>query len=102
MPDLTPNSRKDRINKDLQADVALTKKQLKRLAREAGVFIRRVKKEMAEMRKEMQQHKDFLNKILEVNKCIDETLCKVLLAIRQNEYLQAWYPETVKHDSTAR
>lgn len=25
---------------------------------------------------------------------LDETVCNVLLAIRQNEYLQAWYPAT--------
>jgi len=34
-----------------------------------------------------------LNRITEVNEIAEETLSNVLLAIRQNEYLQAWYPE---------
>ncbi len=28
---------------------------------------------------------------------VEETLCNVLLAIRQNEYLQAYYPESQGH-----
>jgi hypothetical protein len=28
---------------------------------------------------------------------LDETVCNVLLAIRQNEYLQAWYPASKGH-----
>ena len=34
-----------------------------------------------------------LDKITDINQVIEETLTNVLLAIRQNEYLQAWYPE---------
>jgi flagellar hook-basal body complex protein FliE len=36
-------------------------------------------------------HRD-LHDVLSVMTNADETLCNVLLAIRQNEYLQAWYP----------
>ncbi len=37
-------------------------------------------------------HEAVLERILQVNQNAEETLCNVLLAIRQNEYLQAWYP----------
>ena len=33
-----------------------------------------------------------LNKIMEVNKNVEEYIANLLLAINQNEYLQAWYP----------
>lgn len=33
-----------------------------------------------------------LKAIKETNENVDETLCNVLLAIRQNEYLQSWHP----------
>lgn len=42
---------------------------------------------------------DYYKQISEVMytiQCVDESLCNVLLAIRQNEYLQAWHPE--QHD----
>lgn len=40
----------------------------------------------------LEGHALLLSEILKVNRNVDETLCNVLLAIRQNEYLQAWYP----------
>lgn len=33
-----------------------------------------------------------LDRVIRICENVDETLCNVLLAIRQNEYLQAWYP----------
>lgn len=42
------------------------------------------------------QQKLFL-KIVDLNEMVDETLSNALLAIRQNEYLQAWYPEQQGH-----
>jgi len=40
----------------------------------------------------MEGHVTVLQDILSVNRNVDETLCNVLMAIRQNEYLQAYYP----------
>lgn len=50
------------------------------------------KRTLEKIRSELKQHEDRLREILAVNQNVDETLCNVLLAIRQNEYLQAWYP----------
>ena len=41
----------------------------------------------------MGDYRTTLDKMQETNQTAEETLCNVLLAIRQNEYLQAWYPE---------
>ena len=90
VPRFVPNRRLNEI----EADIASMIRQSKRTAREAAVFMRRVKKEMVAIRKEVSDHRSFLMNILEVNRHVDETLCKVLLAIRQNEYLQAWYPNS--------
>jgi hypothetical protein len=39
------------------------------------------------------KHEKFLKELKKSNENVDETVCNILLAIRQNEYLQAWYPE---------
>ena len=39
------------------------------------------------------QDKNIMKEISSTNKNVEETVCNVLLAIRQNEYLQAYYPE---------
>jgi hypothetical protein len=101
---MSENAQKHTKNKRLailEADIALMLKSSKRLNREAAVFMRRIKKDTVAMRKEVSDHRSFLEKILSVNQMVEETLCKVLLAINQNEYLQAWYPgstDTVKKD----
>jgi N-glycosylase/DNA lyase len=75
----------------------------------SGKYIRRVKNEggeefldkslkeyfemFRELRKLLREYQDFLKKSTSTNENIEKTLLNVLLAIRQNEYLQAWYPE---------
>ena len=44
------------------------------------------------LKREAKEQKDFLQEISRTNTNVDETLGNVLLAIRQNEYLQAHYP----------
>lgn len=38
-----------------------------------------------------------MQSVKNTNDNVDETLCNVLLAIRQNEYLQAWHPKQDEH-----
>lgn len=45
------------------------------------------------MKRELDEHKEALKIIGKISDSAEETLCNVLLAIRQNEYLQAYYPE---------
>jgi hypothetical protein len=40
----------------------------------------------------IKEYHRFLDQIAHSNQNLEETLLNVLLAIRQNEYLQAWYP----------
>jgi len=47
---------------------------------------------MLELMTQMKAHNEFLRKLTEINANVEDTLMNVLLAIRQNEYLQAHYP----------
>lgn len=38
------------------------------------------------------KHEKYLKALKQSNENVEETLANVLLAIKQNEYLQAWYP----------
>jgi len=62
-----------------------TELELKALSKSMITFLGKIEKNIIEQNK-------ILNKILDTNKITEETLCNVLLAVRQNEYLQAWYP----------
>jgi hypothetical protein len=45
------------------------------------------------IRKQINEHSAGLERITKINETVEETLGNVYLAIRQNEYLQAYYPE---------
>ena len=47
---------------------------------------------MLQLMARMQSHDELLRKLTDINANVEETLMNVLLAIRQNEYLQAHYP----------
>jgi hypothetical protein len=47
---------------------------------------------VVEIRKAFKENNKIMLEMTKVNKNVDETLGNVFLAIRQNEYLQAWYP----------
>lgn len=40
----------------------------------------------------LKNNEKFLQDVKHTNENVEETLCNVLVAIRQNEYLQAWHP----------
>ena len=50
-------------------------------------------KTLLSIKKDHEKHKNIMKEISSTNKNVEETVCNVLLAIRQNEYLQAYYPE---------
>lgn len=47
---------------------------------------------LVKINERLKEHEEILERSLKVVENVDETLCNVLLAIRQNEYLQAYYP----------
>lgn len=55
-------------------------------------FVDESQKVFSEIKRILKNHDQRITKITEINDNIDTTLANVLLAIRQNEYLQAWYP----------
>jgi hypothetical protein len=74
-------------------EVHTSQRDLMRKAREILLdMTRKEKRLLTKVESVLRNHERLLEKMLEVNRSVDETLCNVLLAIRQNEYLQAWYP----------
>lgn len=65
--------------------------------RRQDAFLKRMEVYLGKIQKNQEETSTFqnahLSKIAEISICSEETLLNVLLAIRQNEYLQAWYPE---------
>lgn len=55
-----------------------------------------INKYLLDFLKILSEYNKELKEITEVNKIIEETSCNILLAIRQNEYLQAYYPQNDK------
>lgn len=53
---------------------------------------RKTDKELLKMHKQLLKYNEIIDAVAKTNACVDESLCNVLLAIRQNEYLQAYYP----------
>lgn len=45
----------------------------------------------------MKKSHEFLASMTKVNEAVEDTLLNVLLAIRQNEFLHAWYPAQGGH-----
>ena len=67
--------------------------------RDFGHIKDNLKKSMAELNRlalagfeKIKEHDSLINHIKQTNENVEQTLINVLLAIRQNEYLQAWYP----------
>lgn len=81
-------------NKDL-----VSEKQAAFLAEinKALVKISKCTNEIFKLMKEIKQDKSenykLMRKVVYTNECVSQTLCNVLLAIRQNEYLHPWYPK---------
>ena len=47
----------------------------------------------------IKDHNKFLDQLSTSNHNLEDTVLNVLLAIRQNEYLQAWYPAQHGYDA---
>lgn len=76
-----------------------TEKILAEMNRNMDVFIKKANKSISntekavvEVRVSILEHEKHLQDLSESNRNLEETVLNVLLAIRQNEYLQAWYP----------
>lgn len=70
---------------DMRRDFEMIKTQFKKFMTQSGGWIK-------ESHDSIEKHEKFLNGIKNTNENVEEILGNVLMAIRQNEYLQAWYP----------
>lgn len=65
---------------------------LKKIKQVNTVFIKKVNEMLLDMHKKIMSFEKLLKVVINTNENVDESITNVLLAIRQNEYLQAWYP----------
>lgn len=90
----------EKFAEDLDANERTSKKALKNVEEFKEFASKQVKELCCDIKALLAmiqtQQKLFL-KIVDLNEMVDETLSNALLAIRQNEYLQAWYPEQQGH-----
>jgi hypothetical protein len=63
------------------------------LHKRMNAFLKEGMEFLIEIKKDIKEMKELLGSVKNTNEEVDSTLCKVLLAIRQNEYLQAWHPD---------
>lgn len=70
------------------------------ISEECEMLTRKVDRELAKIASIMKTQEKILqsiekknNRFLEMSESVDVTLSNVLLAIKQNQFLQAWYPQ---------
>lgn len=83
------------INRTERARKLVYRTQRASLQKARGILAEMGKKEERILRKvdaALKRHEKILEKMLIVTDAAEETLCNVFLAIRQNEYLQTYYP----------
>ena len=80
-----------------QPDVMEVRKFLKELRNCVLALVKKNNNMLTEMHRRVHDHEKLLKRIAYTNECVDESLCNVLMAIRQNEYLHAWYPAQKGH-----
>lgn len=62
------------------------------MKRQFSSLVRQNREILDLIKKTSHEQTQFLNSLAKTNESVSDTLLNVLLAIRQNEYLQAWYP----------
>ena len=84
------------LAKSLEKTIVVIHAKLKELDLKFDKLISTVDSKLIEAKKEHQAVVSSLKESNKIATCAEETLLSVLLAIRQNEYLQAYYPKEKK------
>lgn len=81
-------------------------KKIAEISRNISAFILNTNRSMKKMEESIvdahiliKDHNKFLDQLSTSNHNLEDTVLNVLLAIRQNEYLQAWYPAQHGYDA---
>lgn len=80
------------LKTDFNDTIKILKKDISNLNKDMRVKLNKIDSFVVEIRKAFKENNKIMLEMTKVNKNVDETLGNVFLAIRQNEYLQAWYP----------
>jgi predicted nucleic acid-binding Zn-ribbon protein len=79
----------EEMREQMQHEFGLLKDRLDRINRNLDKW----HENAIDLAKLMKRQEELLNKVSKTSDSVDDSLGNVYLAIRQNEYLQAWYPE---------
>lgn len=74
-----------------------SKREIQQMSESQDKFLKEAREVFKDFMHKLVSHDKRLKKLTEINSYVEDTLGNVLLAIRQNEYLQAWYPEQKGH-----
>jgi uncharacterized protein YgbK (DUF1537 family) len=88
--DLASQFKSYKLNVDSQ--LRELKKEVRAIRTEALRIIRKNNSTVVDIYRKVNQFEAILAQLGKSNETVEETLCNVLLAIKQNQYLQAWYP----------
>lgn len=85
------------IKEDLSVNAMLKEthqnaKRLRTYGEKNRRFLCKVGETIKAVEESLREYVGVLESVKKTNETVEETLLNVLLAIRQNEYLQAWYP----------
>lgn len=72
-------------------------KEAKILFSRMSTFLKSVDKNLTELNEEIQENRKLMLEVKKTNEHVEESAFNILLAIRQKEYLQAWYAESGKN-----
>lgn len=85
-----PKKSKNEILEQIKAE---KKEFCKTVEKKLDKFIEESRATFLDIRKSMKKHRESSQNLIDITSNCSETLLNVLVAIRQNEYLQAYYPE---------
>lgn len=85
------------LKKDFEKEMGNVRREFEVMKVQHRKFTNQVIEWLRHGKEDILRHEKFLDGIKHTNENVEEILGNVLLAIRQNEYLQAWYPPQQEH-----
>lgn len=77
---------------EIQKTQERVERSIEKVNNQVNEMVVRVTRKSRELQCEFADHKQFLSEIMRKMESIDEMMSCILVAVRQNEYLQTYYP----------
>lgn len=97
---MTKNSEKEpRKEKSVSEELAALRREFETMMSIFKRSVRKMDEYVLLSTQRMDEFSENLQRVMQTNQAAEETLLNVLVAIRQNEYLQAWTPAQHGYDA---